>query len=69
MDAVARLVLQDVEAQVGAGDDAAVRDAADEACLTVSDKEVICGEMSFDSTDEMTCIQDPESESVKWICS
>tara|TARA_B110001452_G_scaffold208122_1_gene178368 strand:- start:117 stop:494 length:378 start_codon:yes stop_codon:yes gene_type:complete len=48
---------------------AAVRDAADEACLVVEDKEVICGEMSFDSTDEMTCIQDPESESVKWICS
>ena len=47
---------------------AAVREEEEEACLMVSEKEVICGEMSFDSSDEMLCIQDPESESVKWIC-
>ena len=59
----------DLLSSTGNGDGlAAVREANDEACLTVSDKEVICGEMSFDSSDEMLCIQDPESESVKWIC-
>ena len=29
----------------------------------------VCGELSFDSTDDgMICVEDPSSETLKWIC-
>ena len=44
------------------------------ACVTVVDKQSrveknVCGEMSFDSADDgMVCIEDPSSETLRWIC-
>ena len=52
------------------------QDAPDEsntACVTVFDKQLqmkrqVCGELSFDSTDDgMSCVEDPLHPN-KWIC-
>ena len=49
------------------------RDSAEIMCIAATDEKTavgFCGPSSFDSTEDgMICIEDPESNSLKWICT
>merc|ERR1712083_302490 len=41
----------------------------DWVCVIGEIADEICGPMSFDSTDEMTCVEDFSAGKLRWVCS
>jgi ABC-type spermidine/putrescine transport system permease subunit II len=57
-----------VQAYLAYSDKNFVEAATDEACL-LQDTEPICGALSFDSTEDMMCIETYREGKLQWVCA